>query len=746
VAGTAQAQRVPARPARQRAPKPAPAPRWAAAQAARLPHEGRAAPGAAPAPRLPHDFGRVGVHGPLGQVEAVLRAPGRPLDPALRHRLEAGFSATLRGTAIAHPSAFPGRPLGLGSVDDAFERQADALAEAALRRSPPARTGPAVDLSAVRLHTDREAAHSARAVRARAYAVGYDVVFAAGEWDADAAVAQQLLAHELAHVLQQAGHDVSVQRVLGFLRPLWRLFGSEDYDPGELDAYLRFIDGGKIEDNYDSDNKARAITNQWKVGGSRFELTPQRKAVIIKEMQEGYTSGADERAILTLLDASYNTELTYLFGPGGLTAKSLNSDFSGDNYKELVAFYGRRFKGGMDALLNGTVDPQGDPVPVGGPPTATPPTATPPPAAVPAAGPGDFQIHRVAESTDQAIYFGQGSTAFDDKAKAGIDAVRSANTLKPLTNVRLVGYSSADEPASEGQARADAVKAALGAMPNKVTVTCAGGAPTPLESADYSRSRRVDIVTGAAKSAPGNCATHVCGLVSQPPTGACSVMDKDTLDQFKKAHPIAKEAVEAAVKLLTPAPSGNVAALIDGFFRDHTPATMTTLRSNFARLQTHVTNLPSMTTCGGQCDTGGCDNEGTVAYNKGVDPSGVDPSRMTICVPGFKKEEINNEARVLIHESAHGTSPLGGVTPPGGDPLGAGDISYGYERVFPMLFSRGRHGPGRERRPTRPCRRATCCPSPRPRWTRPPTPRPPPSRPCGWHWRCCRSASSGPRC
>ena len=94
-------------------------------------------------------------------------------------------------------------------------------------------------------------------------------------------------------------------------------------------------------------------------------LTAQRKAVMIREMQQGYTSGDDEQAILELLWRSYDYELAYMFEAGGLNAKSLNSDFSGDNFKRLQDFYETRFAGGMAALLKGAVKPVGLPVPLG---------------------------------------------------------------------------------------------------------------------------------------------------------------------------------------------------------------------------------------------------------------------------------------------------------------------------------------------------------------------------------------------
>jgi hypothetical protein len=59
------------------------------------------------------------------------------------------------------------------------------------------------DFSAVRVHTGGQAAQSAREVDAQAYTVGRDVVFGAGQYAPQSAGGAQLLAHELAHVVQQ---------------------------------------------------------------------------------------------------------------------------------------------------------------------------------------------------------------------------------------------------------------------------------------------------------------------------------------------------------------------------------------------------------------------------------------------------------------------------------------------------------------------------------------------------------------
>lgn len=61
------------------------------------------------------------------------------------------------------------------------------------------------DFSRVRVHTDAQAAESAQAVNALAYTVGRNVVLGLGQYAPKTISGQQLLAHELTHVVQQDG-------------------------------------------------------------------------------------------------------------------------------------------------------------------------------------------------------------------------------------------------------------------------------------------------------------------------------------------------------------------------------------------------------------------------------------------------------------------------------------------------------------------------------------------------------------
>jgi hypothetical protein len=101
---------------------------------------------------------------PAGSVvRETLRAPGRPLDESMRALMEPRFGH---------------------------------------------------DFSRVRVHDDRSAAESAHALQARAYTLRNHIVFGEGQFAPGTASGQRLLAHELAHVLQQgSGSPMAMRQV-----------------------------------------------------------------------------------------------------------------------------------------------------------------------------------------------------------------------------------------------------------------------------------------------------------------------------------------------------------------------------------------------------------------------------------------------------------------------------------------------------------------------------------------------------
>ena len=108
-----------------------------------------------------------------------------------------------RGSPGQHhsPAAAPSTTTGLPpAVHYALRSPGDAIPPGVRRFMEP-RFGQ--DFSHVRVHTDSTAAATARQIGARAYTVGRNVVFGEGQFILDRPGGYRLIAHELAHVIQQ---------------------------------------------------------------------------------------------------------------------------------------------------------------------------------------------------------------------------------------------------------------------------------------------------------------------------------------------------------------------------------------------------------------------------------------------------------------------------------------------------------------------------------------------------------------
>ena len=68
------------------------------------------------------------------------------------------------------------------------------------------------DFAAVRIHADSRAAGLARSINARAFTHGQDIVFGAAEYSPVTWEGRRVLAHELAHVVQQKGTQPPTRR------------------------------------------------------------------------------------------------------------------------------------------------------------------------------------------------------------------------------------------------------------------------------------------------------------------------------------------------------------------------------------------------------------------------------------------------------------------------------------------------------------------------------------------------------
>lgn len=81
------------------------------------------------------------------------------------------------------------------------------------------------DFGSVRIHRDAAAAASAQEISARAYTAGHHVVFGAGGYLPASREGRSLMAHELAHVVQQRG---TVQRASVWTEPVGHVEGEEE--------------------------------------------------------------------------------------------------------------------------------------------------------------------------------------------------------------------------------------------------------------------------------------------------------------------------------------------------------------------------------------------------------------------------------------------------------------------------------------------------------------------------------------
>jgi hypothetical protein len=253
------------------------------------------------------------------------RAPARRARPAVSQLQRAyGNRSLARAGQAAHAAAAAApvvqAKLVVTPADDRYEQEADRLADAALsgqsaggasgqpapalsriQRSgdgdggmavdaaseagiAAARGGGAVlpddvraplegalghDLRAVRVHTDARADALSGQLAARAFTTGADVFFRQGEYAPERPSGYHLLAHELAHVVQQGGAPGAVQLTHGKLDP-----GADLPDLAALGSTrltdLLGLDDEKISQAQATALKARELNDAWANTHDRF--------------------------------------------------------------------------------------------------------------------------------------------------------------------------------------------------------------------------------------------------------------------------------------------------------------------------------------------------------------------------------------------------------------------------------------------------------------------------------------------
>jgi Domain of unknown function (DUF4157) len=162
-------------------------------------------------------------------ADKVLRMPDTPPDPA----------ASVTSEKSAHTA--PGVP---AEAAQAIPDSGQPL-DAAMRASMEPRFGH--DFSHVRVHTDERAAEAAAGFAARAYTLGSDIVFGAGEYTPDTTAGQHLLAHELAHVVQQDGAGGAASGYDVMRQPATATDESDDWLIETIESTASFMEDMALE-------------------------------------------------------------------------------------------------------------------------------------------------------------------------------------------------------------------------------------------------------------------------------------------------------------------------------------------------------------------------------------------------------------------------------------------------------------------------------------------------------------------
>jgi hypothetical protein len=225
---------------------------------------------------------------PGGLRDALPRLNVGASNDPLEREADLAADRVMAGRGIADLSAVPVRvrrsakTASVASPDaPASVRRARAMSgsplETPIRQDMEHRFGQ--DFSQVRVHRDGPAAQSAADVEARAYALGDDIVFGAGQYAPTTSAGRRLLAHELAHVVQGrqgAGPKLRRSRLLDFKDK------KEAHDPSKLtdaqikatNEYKAFMDSSLVWQKVD------------KVTGDEALLACR---LILRSMREGET-------------------------------------------------------------------------------------------------------------------------------------------------------------------------------------------------------------------------------------------------------------------------------------------------------------------------------------------------------------------------------------------------------------------------------------------------------------------------
>jgi hypothetical protein len=171
------------------------------------------------------------------------------------------------------------------------------------------------DFGGVRVHSDSQAAQSARDVDAHAYTVGQDIVFDHGNYAPDTEQGKWLLAHELAHTIQQRG----LQRK--------SIDGIEAAGNSGLERRLE----------READAAANAVTRTGATGAARF--TPAPHPLISREKRQWGSLGTSLGKSPKTGKQFSRVMVSFLGGVSYISAKQNSPVKDAEGKPSSVAFY-----------------------------------------------------------------------------------------------------------------------------------------------------------------------------------------------------------------------------------------------------------------------------------------------------------------------------------------------------------------------------------------------------------------------
>lgn len=545
-------------------------------------------------------------------VHEVLRSTGEPLDAATRAFMEPRFDHDFSRVRATSPQKAAGR-LEIGQPGDRFEQEADQFSQRVMREPASHAHGGAgpsnrQDLSGIRIHTDVQAAKSARAVNALAYTVGNHLVFGAGQYAPETYAGKQLIAHELAHAVQQVGSQTFIQRACDPTQPPLSARTRPVFFPGE--------------------RKLRSVFRGATTLNESNSTTPEDAIGLIQQ---------------AFVDLGFN------LGSTGPNKDGVDKLFGSPTTRAVKAFQTEQAiagaaSGEVDQSTLKCLDEQRAHVEVA-------------PGLKPKVTPADVEVkNKEIGGRDEEIFFDRGSSTLESGTKLKITRLLTRETA-PLRGcpVTLEGYVSEDELVEFGPALADdrinAVSAEFdvqahdspGPVCKKPVFPLRTPAPLPGKSAgssDYRAWRKVEVASARKVSTAAVCAPF------HTPTGAESKV-------VKEAVKLAVGWMDIAIGKLTPDNKDGDAALTAYFGgtgrRD-------ALKSKLVTWRDHLKNVVPVKSlfasdCNDKCRT-------AIASNEGV---GSD-AEMIVCRSFFEPLTAHptlnadqNRALIMMHEAGHGS-------------------------------------------------------------------------------------------